>query len=263
MIKDFIKNTDKKLFFGILKKIKNQFDNIRQFFFHKRFINKLSKKTELKNLTFLNNDKKNSLSKLCETYGSDKGYIDFDKENIWPWKPHTYTNIYDNLFNHCRENVKLVFECGIGTTNKDILCNMSSGGKPGASLRVWKDYFSNAEIFGADIDKNILLSEDRIKTFYVDQLDANSIKQMWSSINKKNFDLIIDDGLHDYEAAKSLFFASYSKLKKGGIYIIEDVKNTYFEKLFDSLSEFSPEGIVLFDKNQFWFGNNLIIVRKK
>ena len=140
---------------------------------------------------------------------------------------------------------------------------MSSGGKPGASLRVWKDYFSNAEIFGADIDKNILLSEDRIKTFYVDQLDANSIKQMWSSINKKNFDLIIDDGLHDYEAAKSLFFASYSKLKKGGIYIIEDVKNTYFEKLFDSLSEFSPEGIVLFDKNQFWFGNNLIIVRKK
>ena len=62
---------------------------------------------------------------------------------------------------------------------------------------------------------------------------------------------------------KVFFFASYSKLKKGGIYIIEDVKNTYFEKLFDSLSEFSPEGIVLFDKNQFWFGNNLIIVRKK
>ena len=30
---------------------------------------------------------------------------------------------------------------------------MSEDGKPGASLRVWKEYFSNAEIYGADIDK--------------------------------------------------------------------------------------------------------------
>ena len=28
---------------------------------------------------------------------------------------------------------------------------------------------------------------------------------MWKSIDKDNFDLIIDDGLHEYEAAKNLF----------------------------------------------------------
>ena len=85
---------------------------------------------------------------------------------------------------------------------------------------------------------------------------------MWKSIDKDNFDLIIDDGLHEYEAAKNLFFESFHKLKKGGLYIIEDVSNTYFEKLFETLSNYNPEGIVLFDKKNFWYGNNLIIVRK-
>ena len=237
MIKNFIKKLDQTILFNFVKKIKNKFDDLKNFTTHERFVKKISKKTDLKHVTILDNDKKNDLSKLCEHHGSDKGYINFHRENLWPWNPHTYTNVYDNLFNHCRESVKLVFECGIGTTNERISCNMSSGGKPGASLKVWKDYFSNAEIFGADIDKSILFSENRIKTFYVDQLDNNKI--------------------HNF------FKASFDKLKKGGIYIIEDVSSSYFEKLFDSLKKFSPEGIVLFDKNQFWYGNNLIIIRKK
>ena len=40
------------------------------------------------------------------------------------------------------------------------------------------------EIYGADIDKDILFTEDRIKTFYVDQLSADSIKKMWEKIDK-------------------------------------------------------------------------------
>ena len=263
MIKDIIKSLDKKIFFGYIKILKNKFDNSKKIVFHKKFVKKILKKTELKNFSIFNNDKKNKLSELCENYGSDKGYIDFSKENIWPWKPHTYTNVYDKLFNHCRENVKLVFECGIGTTNDSIPCNMTSKGKPGASLRVWREYFKNAQIFGADIDKEILFKENRIETYYVDQLNRDSIKNMWKEINKNNFDLIIDDGLHNYDAGKNLFLESFSKLKSGGIYIIEDVSNTYFEKLFDSLKEFDPEGIILFDQNQFWYGNNLIIIRKK
>ena len=262
MIKNAIKKIDKILLFGILKKIRNKFDDQIKSIIHKRFVNKISNKTELKNYNFLNNDKSNELSQLCEKYGSDKGYIDFEKKNSWPWKPHTYSNVYNNLFNHCRENIKLVFECGIGTTDTKIPCNMSSNGKPGASLRVWRDYFYNAVLYGADIDPTVIFSEKRIKTFFVDQLDKKEIKKMWKSIDKDNFDLIIDDGLHEYEAAKNLFFESFHKLKKGGLYIIEDVSNTYFEKLFETLSNYNPEGIVLFDKKNFWYGNNLIIVRK-
>ena len=40
---------------------------------------------------------------------------------------------------------------------------MTLNGKPGASLKVWKDYFVNAQIFGADIDRNILLKKIELK----------------------------------------------------------------------------------------------------
>ena len=63
MNKNFIKKLDQQLFFGFLKKIKNKFDDTKQLVLHKKFVNKLSKKTNLKNLTILNNDKKNILSK--------------------------------------------------------------------------------------------------------------------------------------------------------------------------------------------------------
>ena len=82
---------------------------------------------------------------------------------------------------------------------------MNANGKPGASLRAWRDYFKNALIFGADIDKNILFQEDRITTFNLDQTNKNSITNMWSDIKKNNFNLIIDDGLHTYKAVISLF----------------------------------------------------------
>ena len=60
-----------------------------------------------------------------------------------------------------------------------------------------------------------------------------------------------------YYYGKKIYIESFSKLKSGGIYIIEDVSNTYFEKLFDSLKEFDPEGIILFDQNQH-FGTEII-----
>ena len=39
---------------------------------------------------------------------------------------------------------------------------MGSEGVPLASLRAWRDYFKNANIYGADIDKGILKDEERI-----------------------------------------------------------------------------------------------------
>jgi 23S rRNA U2552 (ribose-2'-O)-methylase RlmE/FtsJ len=139
---------------------------------------------------------------------------------------------------------------------------MTSSGKPGASLRVWRDYFVNSAVFGADIDKNILFEEDRIKTFYVDQLNENSIKEMWSNINKSNFDIIFDDGLHTFEAGMTMFINSFDKLRKNGIYIIEDVNFVYLKKLAESLSKYNPEIIALNDNNIERGDNNLILIRK-
>ena len=111
------------------------------------------------------------------------------------------------------------------TTSRDVTdvpSNMGADGKPGASLRVWREYFPNAQIYGADIDKRVLFEETRIKTFYVDQCDPVIIANMWAEIATNDFDLMIDDGLHTFESAICLFENSINKLAPNGTYIIED-----------------------------------------
>lgn len=162
------------------------------------------------------------LSSLCVKHGSDKGELT-DEKLIFSWRSHNYADFYSIIFDHTRNSVKKVFECGLGTNNTDVPSNMGADGKPGASLRVWRDYFPNANIYGADIDKRVLFEEPRIKTFYVDQCDPIVIDNMWAEIETKDFDLIIDDGLHTFEAGKCLFENSINNLSQSGIYIIEDV----------------------------------------
>ncbi len=248
---------------------KKKYKHVNEISIRNSIYNDLKKKSEAQGYS-INYNTDNYLSRLCEKYGTDKGFVNFENETPYKWKPHTYSLFYHTLFSHCKDNIKLVFECGIGTNKSDVESNMSVNGKPGASLRVWKDYFINAEIFGADIDSRILFKEDRINTYQVNQLEPDSIKKMWSEIKKNNFDIIIDDGLHSFEAGFIFFKNSFDKLKKGGIYIIEDIDFSYIQKLKDALIEYNPE-IILLTNNYFniesvndqnLHDNNLIIIRK-
>jgi hypothetical protein len=135
---------------------------------------------------------------------------------------------------------------------------------PGSSLRMWRDYFFNAEIYGADIDQNILFEDLRIKTFHVNQLSKTSIEKMWANIKVDNFDLIIDDGLHSFDAAVTLFNNSFSKLKNGGIYIIEDVDPSYLNDLSSYLQIFNDIEVISLKSinHKLLRDNNLIVVRK-
>ena len=167
----------------------------------------------------------NLFNDLCIKYGTDKGFKIFKKtkfkgtngDDVDYCYPHIYSKFYNDNFFYLRKKIKLVFECGIG--DKSSLNKFS----PGASLKVWRDFFPNAKIIGADKNKKLLFNEKRIKTYYVDQTKRNSIKEMWKIVNCKNFDLIIDDGLHNFNANISFFINSFKYLKKGGIYFIEDV----------------------------------------
>lgn len=218
-------------------------------------------KSDFKNTN--HNSSTNTISELCEKYGSDKGFIKHDNEKPYNWKPHTYASYYHSIFNLSRENIKLIFECGLGTNNPKIESNMTSKGIPGASLRVWRDYFFNANIYGGDIDKDILFEENRIKTFYVNQLDANSIKSMWDAINLENFDVIIDDGLHEPKANFNFFINSFHKLKKNGVFIIEDVSYKNIKILKNKLENYDVDIVTLSSKyKKYYLDNNLIVIRK-
>jgi hypothetical protein len=154
-----------------------------------------------------------------EKYGSDKGQKTSNGRN---W--HNYSIVYHTLFQHVRTETLRIFELGLGTNDVTVPSNMGTHGKPGASLRAWRDYFPNSLIFGADIDRNILFEEDRIKTFFCDQLNPNEIKMMWEQEDlQEKFDIIIEDGLHTFEANKCFFEHSIHKVKEGGVYIIEDI----------------------------------------
>jgi hypothetical protein len=101
---------------------------------------------------------------------------------------------------------------------------MGINGKPGASLRAFRDFIPNAYCYGGDIDKNILFSEDRILTAYVDQLKPDTFEEMAKEFNlNKKFNLIIDDGLHSTECNLNTLIWSLGVVERGGFIVIEDI----------------------------------------
>mgnify|MGYP001207654339 FL=1 len=225
------------------------------------FFKKKHKNNSLESFIFSYKSENNILNNLCKKYGCDKGYFD-ESKRFFSWNPHSYTDLYYFLFSNQRLTIKKVFELGIGT-NKVFKDELKRKAMPGASLRVWKQFFSKAQIFGGDIDENTLFQEERIKTFIVDQFDSKSINAMWGKIKQKDFDLIIDDGCHQFEGTIKFFLNSIKFLSPNGFYIIEDVfyKNkkrflNFFEK-----KNFNYFFVELSSKKKVK-DNNLFIIKK-
>lgn len=137
---------------------------------------------------------------------------------------HNYTTFYYEIFKNVKDKNLQIFELGLGTNNTNLLSNMGPNGTPGASLRGWRDFFQYSDIYGADIDKNILFEETKIKTFYCDQLKKDDIQNLWENNNLPDkFDIIIEDGLHTFDAQVNFFENSIHKIKNDGVYITEDI----------------------------------------
>lgn len=184
---------------------------------------------------FYHKNQQSELALLCDKYGSAKGTVDATAVQHRP----NYADFYELIFWQNRESIKSVLECGIGYDDPTAEKSHGSNGYPGASLRVWLDYFPNAEIVGLDIAENVLFSEERITTYQVDQTSPNSIASFKAKCNR-TFDIIIDDGLHTFIAGKILFENIIDRLANDGYYIIEDVHGKsvrLFAEYFASLNE--------------------------
>jgi len=168
--------------------------------------------------------KRTAMCDLFEKYRSDK--------SIW----HNYTTLYDFLFRSLDLVDKPInlFELGLGTNNVHLPSNMGANGNPGASMYAFSEYFPNANIYGADIDMSILFQKDRIKTFFCNQTSPQTIANMWAKIDVE-FDILIEDGLHKAFANIIFLDNSFHKVKKGGIYIIEDILNEDIQAIVDHL----------------------------
>ena len=117
----------------------------------------------------------------------------------------------------------LHMEVGIGTNNEDVASNMGCFGRPGSSLRAFRDALPGARIYGADVDPRILFREERIETFLVDQTNLASFDELGRSIEGE-LDLVIDDGLHAPNANLATLIFGLPRLKPGGWLVVEDIK---------------------------------------
>ena len=122
---------------------------------------------------------------------------------------HSYLEIYEQHFAPIRSTCKNLLEIGV---------------QQGGSIKLWKDYFENATIYGFDVDLSTVkvdLSSPRIRLTRCDAYLKSSIE----ALEGTTFSVIIDDGPHTLESM--LFVATeYSKhLDVGGILVIEDIQS--------------------------------------
>jgi hypothetical protein len=149
------------------------------------------------------------LKGFFDIYGSDKSSY------------HDYQLVYGPILSR-PEGIAAVLEVGLGTNNTTVVSHMGARGHPGASLRAFRDFLPHAKIFGADVDRSILFSEERITTFYVDQTDPASLRSLADELPRE-IDLIIDDGLHAPDANINTLAFALPRLKAGGWLVVEDI----------------------------------------
>ena len=155
----------------------------------------------------------NKITELCQfayLYGADK----------CPQIAHPYTPFYYELFKDKVDSVKKVLEIGIGTAN--YMYHHPKHYIKGASLRMWRDFFPNAQIYGADILPEAMFEDDRIETFLCDERKNEDLIKLIEKTGS-DIDIFIDDALHSRPVQVELCKTMMPMLKKDVIYIIEDV----------------------------------------
>jgi len=136
---------------------------------------------------------------------------------------HSYIDYYSKWFDCLKTKTFNLLEIGIAE---------------GKSLKMWKEYFPNAHIFGVDIVNKIHYSEKNITVFHADATSLNFL----NLIETLNFDIIIDDGSHILNDQINACSHLLPRLNSGGFYIIEDIRpdpshstkiNSQFNNIFE------------------------------
>jgi hypothetical protein len=141
---------------------------------------------------------KMKLQRLGLRYGTDKHRHRFNGVN--------YMHVYNRYFQPMREQVLSVLELGV---------------LDGGSLKVWRDYFPLAHIWGVDINPEAQRDHgERIHIMIGSQTDP-------AVLPAGPFQIVIDDGSHVVDHMIASFNLLWPRVTSGGLYIIEDLENIY------------------------------------
>jgi predicted O-methyltransferase YrrM len=151
---------------------------------------------------------------------------------------HGFIDVYEPYFNEV-SNSKHILEIGVYY---------------GGSLKYLSDKFKDGNIYGIDIEDKTQYDEERVKTYNVNQEDRDSLNGFLKEVDVE-FDIIIDDGGHTMKQQQVSFGILFKRLKKGGIYILEDLHTSRIEN-FGTI--FPDDLITTLDMLQsFKFTNNI------
>ncbi len=158
------------------------------------------------------------LNNLALKYGTDKGST-----------IHNYTETYEPYFQKIQHAPLRFLEIGIAD---------------GASARMWEEYFDNATLFFLDIEPKTVLDiqqklSQRSHCFIGDQENQEQLS-LFIEQSGGAFDIIIDDGGHTMQQQITSFKALFPSVKKNGIYIIEDLHTSFWQKYGGSGTQEKP-----------------------
>ena len=120
---------------------------------------------------------------------------------------HSYLPLYEELF--AGRKIKKILEIGVGA---------------GGSIKLWHDYFPEADVWGIDTQPRstwpVLLTLPRVHLFSANAYDPAAVKLLVP----KDMDIVIDDGPNTLECMRKVVELYLPCLKPGGLLIIEDIQ---------------------------------------
>lgn len=126
---------------------------------------------------------------------------------------HNYTEVYSRYLAELKDKPLTFLEIGI---------------YKGASVKFWESYFTQAQLHFIDIDfSRIQYHSTRSHYHCLDQSNMLGLKVFGTTIG--GFDVVIDDGGHTMDQQINSFKALFPFVRKGGLYIIEDLHTSYWK----------------------------------
>lgn len=151
-------------------------------------------------------------------YGTDKGC------------PKSYIDeFYQEKFESIRDKKLTLVEIGV---------------RSGASMKLWKEFFSEAKIIGIDNLQDHNDNQTPINNNWISDgvefIDYDAYSKKIFDILKDEIDILIDDGPHTLESHIKLLQMYIPKIKSGGMIVIEDISydpNNLYEYVPEYLKE--------------------------
>ena len=209
------------------------------------------KRTNIQELTVNTTGTFTELCRLAARHQTDKSTY-----NLFTHR-HPYTPVYSMFLGAIRVQEKPVV-AEIGILN-------------GASIRMWRDYFKNPEIYAFDINERLLEQISREGIARAGRIDSGDPAQIADAFGAlPPLDLILEDASHRLEHQVTAVRELIKYLKVGGLLIIEDifraVPTSYFQEAVDACG-YEVEAYMVLPEDALraspqWENDRVLIVRR-